>query len=201
MGGRVRTTVAPTNRNGKRTRNPVIGRAIEPEGTEPMSEPTSTDVDIYNTTGEFETVSRTELETPITFAEALARANKTVNDAEIVSPYETIEKDNLLAVPFLVRKFQFRDEMDSEYGGPYVVCYAVTADNRMVVFADGGTGIYEQARRLVETRIAQGIAKPFDDFLFANGLRKSEYRVGDDNKPLRKGSTEKGRAAATYYFA
>jgi hypothetical protein len=166
-----------------------------------MPDNSSAEIDIYNSVGAFDAISRAELDTPVTFDQAMAEAELTLNDSEIVSPFEVIEKDNLVSVPFLARHMKFRDEMDSEYGGPYVIVYAVTSDNRNVVFADGGTGIYEQARRLVEQRMARGIAKPFDNMLFSNGLRKSEYRVGDDNKPLRRGSTEKGRAAATYYFA
>lgn len=162
-----------------------------------MSESTTTAVAV---------LSNDELNEVIDFDAAVAQAGLREEDMVLIaSPYTVLnqDKDPLLATPFFIRSVRFAEDVESvnENGEPsqYCVLHVVDRANNMFVVTDGSTGIFKQIMREVEKRIENGHATPTQNFMVVNGLRKSTYKIGADNKPVAKGKP--GRDAATYYFA
>ena len=140
------------------------------------------------------TITNEELNTPVTFEEAIAFSGLSEADVTvIVNPYEVVNqnKDSLLGVPFYIRLVRF--PVDKETNREYSVTYLVTKDGRMVVMTDGSTGIYKQLLSIVNKREADGHPTPEQNMLIANGLRKSDYIVQEGEA--------KGSKATTYYLA
>lgn len=141
--------------------------------------------------------SREEIETPASFEEILALASEMIGQADLAyigSAYLSADKSELVKQPFIIREWKFAD---GDYS-PFVIVKALTQDDRMVIFTDGGAGIFRQLEQVTDHRSARGL--PAREMLLCpNGLRVSEYTVGDDGKPLKRG--ESGRPARTYYIA
>lgn len=149
------------------------------------------------------------LNATVTFDEALAEAQKaglSESDMVVVSnPYIVLNKDKdvLLDKPFFVKLVRFTT--DAETGNPFAILYAIAQDNSMYVITDGSKGIFTQAQAIVKQRIKDGNPTPFQNWLVANGLRKSEYPLGVDNLPLTKADIQAGvkpsGKGVTYYLA
>lgn len=151
------------------------------------------------------TATADEINTPVTFEEALASSG--LNEEEysfISSPYTVLKDDGKMQlenVPFYVKAWNF--SRDTETGNPYVILYVVTKNNDMFIITDGSTGIFAQMTELTKKRIAQGHAHPVEHLMVANGLRVSEYALHKENgelRPAKAGEKVDGKGR-TFYLA
>lgn len=146
------------------------------------------------------------LNSVVTFDEAIAEAGLSEEQMVVVTnPYKVLNKDKdvLVDTPFFVKLARFTQ--DEETGNPFVILYAIARDNSMYVITDGSTGIFRQVGSIIAQRLADGHPTPFQSMMVVNGLRKSEYGLGADNKPLSKADIQAGVKASskgvTYYLA
>lgn len=106
------------------------------------------------------------------------------------SPYEVVSKDTLVDKPFLITNIRFNKSGD--FGGFVSVC-VLDEEQRMLVFNDGSTGVYEQLRQMTEK------THRFSGIMCRKGLRVSEYKYQEkdfDGEPM---GPEK--PAKTFYLA
>jgi len=145
-------------------------------------------------TTELATITNDELNTAVTFEEAIAHAQSlgltSADVTVIVNPYTVLNqnKDALLDTPFFVRLVRFPVDKDTKR--EYSVMYCVTKGNDMFVVTDGSTGIYTQLLAIVAKRENDQHPTPEQNLFIANGLRKSDYI-----------HEESGQPATTYYLA
>lgn len=110
------------------------------------------------------------------------------------------QKGRLIGVPFLIMAMKFHD---GDFG-EYVSMILVTANGDRLILNDGSTGIFYQARTLVELTGRSG------GFSVSDGLRVSEYdtcaECGKPRPPSEaecmrcsNAETKRGRGE-TYYF-
>lgn len=148
-------------------------------------------------------ISKQELSVPLGFAEAQAEAAAAgvTNTAVILDPYETLnaDKDPLVDRPFFIRAIKFM--IDQSTGAEYANLWCVRDDNRLYRVTDGSTGIYQQLVELVKERIATNHPTPYNFFLIANGLKRSDYGVNAANKAVPLGDPSQVSKATTYYLA
>lgn len=88
------------------------------------------------------------------------------------------DKDELVGVPFVITGIKLVDNSK----GQFAVIRVVTQNDDLLVFTDGGTGVYRQAVELVAAGHAESI-------MVSRGLRASRY------------TTRSGEPATTYYLA
>lgn len=104
-----------------------------------------------------------------------------------------IDKSDLVEKPFLIIDWSFR-EGDM---GEYAVVRVIDPSNQKWVFADGGSGVCSQLRKITAARIAAGSSSPNTGLACPAGLVRSDYRT--------KITDEKGKVkeipATTYYIA
>ena len=130
-----------------------------------------------------------ELQEVRSFADAIALAQtefETIVEADkaIGTGFDVLdkeEKQQLVGVTFLILESQ----VNSGDMGEFVSFTAVTEHDRKVIVNDGGTGIFQQVKRLHEKTGQSG------GFLVRGGLRRSEYTKEIDGKPTK---------AVTYYL-
>lgn len=107
------------------------------------------------------------------------------------SAYEVVEKSTLVGVPFIITGLKF---WEGRYGRTVTV-FALTEDNRMILFNDGSTGVYNQLSEMVErTGRSAGI-------VCRRGLRSSTYTYVEkdfDGNPIEG---RKPIDSTTYYVA
>lgn len=84
------------------------------------------------------------------------------------------DKRQLVGIPFLVVEWSFHPGA----AGQFVSARVVTKDNRKLIVNDGGSGIFDQLRRISDKLSAMG--KPFRGVVCKHGLRESEYTYTDD---------------------
>ena len=151
-------------------------------------------------------VSQEWVNAVVTFDEAIAQAGLSEEQMVVVTnPYKVLNKDKdvLLEAPFFVKLARFTQ--DEVTGNPFVILYAIARDNSMYVITDGSQGIFRQVAAIVSQRIADGHPTPFQSMMIVNGLRKSDYPLGADNKPLSKADIQAGvkpsSIGTTYYLA
>lgn len=100
---------------------------------------------------------------------------------ELPTDWRLVNKEQLIGVKFFVFEMVFQKEGKGEDGG-YVSVHVVTEDDRRLVFNDGGTGVYQQAKDFVAQYKRSG------GLLCEDGLRVSKY------------DHPKFGASETYYF-
>lgn len=153
----------------------------------------------------FPEVDQAELNAVLTFDEAVAQSG--LSDAEMVvisNPYTVLNKDKDILVdnPFFVKLVRFT--RDEETDNPFAILYVIDRSNQMFVVTDGSTGIFRQSLDIVAQRVKDEHPTPYQNWVLPNGLRKSEYKLGADNKPLSKADIAAGVKAssmgATYYL-
>jgi hypothetical protein len=161
---------------------------------------------IASLTNYFPEVDQADLNSVVTFDEAIAAAGLSEEQMVVVTnPYTVLNKDKdvLVDQPFFVKLIRFTK--DAETDNPFAILYVVDRANQMFVVTDGSTGIFRQALAIVAQRVKDGHPTPFQNWMIVNGLRKSEYKLGVDNKPLTKEDIANGVKASstgvTYYFA
>jgi hypothetical protein len=145
-------------------------------------------------------IDNEELNTVLTFDEAATASGLSEQDMVfIASPYTVLnqDKDILLDNPFFIRAIRFATDAETE--NSYTVFHCVTRANESYVVTDGSTGIFRQLSRVVSQRIADGHPTPFQNVMVPNGLRKSEYGIDAEGKPVPKGAKAVSKAA-TYYL-
>jgi len=142
-------------------------------------------------------ISRDELDTPVTWEEASAFHGITDKDVFVASIYTVLNKDKdaLLEVPFIIRKVSFKAEerFASEFAIIHLVTKYPVKGASHFVMTDGSTGICAQLMKLVDERIADGHPTPDEGIVIANGLRKSDYLIAEGENA--------GQPATTYYLA
>ena len=145
-----------------------------------------------------------ELNAPVGFFEAIELAGAQHSEAIVMNPYEVLkDKTELIDVAFFVRSVRFVPGELSDTGNPYAILHIVDEKDRLWLVTDGSTGMFAQLGQLVADRIAAGDPKPHEGFLFANGLRVSEYPIDKNGAPIPKGdtTTKQGGVGRTFYFA
>lgn len=106
------------------------------------------------------------------------------------SPWQVVDKDTLIGVPFMICDVRF--SWSNKFDGPFVNILALTKDNQRIVINDGSTGIMEQTLfQLQKDKRKAGIICP-------NGLRRSDYKVTVHDG---MSDTDKEIEASTYYIA
>lgn len=164
-----------------------------------------------NASNELETrgvLNRDQVDEVLSFREVLAEANTHGLSPDQVTvlfnPYTTLNqnKDPLLEVPFIIRAVKFHD--DPKPNGEvveYANAWCITEDDKLFRLTDGSTGIFQQLKKIVTKRIEDKHPTPFNYIGVPNGLRKSEYWINKDGKPVDDDSPERDRQATTYYLA
>jgi hypothetical protein len=166
-----------------------------------MSNETSAETGVVN----YYEMSKAEIERAVTFEEAIGELNdRGIDSADVtlvLNPYETLNKDKdaLLERPFLIRSAKFM--VDKQTGKEYVNLWVVREDDRLFRVTDGSTGIFAQMNAEVERRLETGHKTPYNYFLVANGLRKSEFGIDKDGNTVELGDPTMVSKAATYYLA
>lgn len=156
-----------------------------------------------------------EVNSILTFEEAIeraaARAETTRDDLTVIaSPWLSIDtkggKDYLIDRPFFCVDVAFRKDADTQR--PFAVLHVITKDNEMFYVTDGSTGMMRQLAQIVGERLENGHPSPYEGFLIANGLRKSDYLLVKDEKgatvPAPANYPADGKIegkATTYYLA
>lgn len=149
-------------------------------------------------------ISKTSLDTPMSFEEALAEASEfKLSEADYVvvtNIYEPLgkNKDELLGRPFFIRNVRF--SADKVTGNPFVILHAIDQQNNRWLVTDGSSGIYTQMNALVTARIQNNHPTPYNFFLVANGLRKSEFGIDDKGNAVPLGDETAVSRGATYYL-
>lgn len=152
-------------------------------------------------------MDKEQYETALTFEDAVKEAvgaGLTREDMlTVLNPYEAMNQDKspLLDVPFIIRHVAFL--MDEETKNPYLNMWIITEGNKLYRVTDGSTGIHKQMLALVGKRLDENHLTPYDYFVVPGGLRASEFKVGADGKPIKKGdtTTKVTGSATTYYLA
>jgi hypothetical protein len=87
---------------------------------------------------------------------------------ELPTDWRLVEKESLIGVPFFVHTFRFNESSIGK-DREFVSVQVVTEDDRRLVFNDGSTGVYAQAKEFVEQyhRVGGLVCK--------DGLRVSKY--------------------------
>lgn len=107
------------------------------------------------------------------------------------------DKSTLIGKPFVIADIRF---YEGKFGDACAIL-AMTDNNDRIVFNDGSTGIFAQARSMV------AVAKRRGGFKCLNGLRVSEYeyqRKDLDGNPMvdpKTGELIPATPARTYYIA
>jgi hypothetical protein len=98
-------------------------------------------------------------------------------------PWEMVDKDRLVATPFVIADFYFSE---GDYG-TFSIIKVLDESNKKMVFIDGSTGVNAQLQEYAAKHERRG------GLVVKRGLRVSEYEYED----------EKGRSipAKTYYLA
>lgn len=149
-------------------------------------------------------ISRDSLDTALTFAEAVSEAEAYGLSPEeytvVTNIYEPLgkNKDALLAKPFFVRSVRF--SADKITGNPFVILHVVSHDGNRYLVTDGSSGIYKQMDALVTRRITEGHKTPYNFYMIANGLRKSEFGINANGETVALGAADMKERAATYYL-
>lgn len=120
--------------------------------------------------------------------------------ADYGSGFDQVEKSTLVGVPLFI--VEWRDVKSDKVvsGGEFVVVFAITQDDKKVMFIDGSSGIYEQLKHVTEMRERKGEI-PADQIrralIIKKGLRVSNYvtQVADGKGVMRDTN------ASTYYLA
>lgn len=108
----------------------------------------------------------------------LDQAGVTVTDSDDLGHgFKVADKATLVKVPMLILGYRFHDGD----GGSFVTVFAVTEDDRKVIFNDGGTGIYAQLQRYAEKNITS--------ILLRDGLTRSDYQYADEKGDMRDATT------------
>lgn len=144
-------------------------------------------------------VDRDDLEFAMSFDQAIAGAGLEESQLSFVaSPYRVVkDKNELVNQPFYIRFF--RIAIDEKTDRPYVVVYAITRGDEMVIFTDGSTGVFRQLTKEAQRRIDEGHPVPNGAILVLNGLRVSEYGIDKDGKPVGSG-VKPDSMAETFYL-
>lgn len=155
-------------------------------------------------------LGQSEINTIVTFEEAIARAAAAaeVTTDELVtvaSPWRAIDdmggKDYLLSKPFFIVDASFNKDRETERW--YVVLHIVTQANEMFYVTDGSTGIKDQMLSIIGQRKSDQHPTPFEGFTIANGLRKSEYqlvKIDGETRPAPRDWDGKIEGKATTYY-
>ena len=126
---------------------------------------------------------------PETWEDVVAAAGGEIIEFE-GSPWEVVDKDVLIGVPFLI--CDVRIYASKQYGNNVAAICVMTKDNDRLIINDGSTGIYQQVLHMLRTtKRKSGIMCP-------NGLRKSTYKVTVVDG---MNDTEKEIEASTFYVA
>ncbi len=121
---------------------------------------------------------------PVSFEDALRHFEAEGIVEFAGSPYNVVDKESLIGVPFLIVDYRFNEE--GSYGR-FVSVLAVTETDDRVVINDGSTGVMQQIDMLAQTYPdRKGI-------LCKGGLRRSDYTYTDTDG--------KEKPASTYYIA
>jgi hypothetical protein len=154
------------------------------------------------TTNEIAKLDREQINSVVSFDEAIAQANLTEDQLTYVaSPYTVLkdrEKETLVNVPFFIRGVRFAH--DESQDADYAVVYVVSRNNEMFIFTDGSTGIYKQLLAEVARRANDGHPTPAANIMVANGLRVSEYFVNETTGEISQTGGKGFRQGATYYL-
>lgn len=149
-------------------------------------------------------LTRDELDTPLTFEEAWAEISDhglSENDVVLVTNvYEPLgkNKDPLVAKPFVVRSVKF--SADKVTGNPFVIMHCIDQQNNRWLLTDGSSGIYKQMDAQVAKRMEDGHPYPFNFYVVANGLRKSEFGIDANGSAVPLGDSMAVDRGATYYI-
>lgn len=151
-------------------------------------------------------LSDDDLRTVQTLSDAFGMLGVTVEDySESYGSGFTVldsdEKIRLVGVPFGILEWRFN--MGDQ--GEFVSCVVMTEEGAKYVINDGSTGIYEQLRKVTDSRVERGADEyqSTHGLLVKRGLRKSDYDTDETGKPLAKDADRKlakGRGT-TYYLA
>lgn len=106
---------------------------------------------------------------------------KVVDSDDLGHGFKVTDKATLVKVPLLIIGYRFHDSESAKF----VTVFAVTEDDRKVIFNDGGTGIYSQLQQYSE--------KSIDSILLRDGLSRSDYQYEDEKGVMRD--------ATTYYLS
>jgi hypothetical protein len=113
---------------------------------------------------------------------ALEKIGATVVDSDDLGHgFKVTDKATLVKVPMLIMGYRFQESDTAQF----VTVFAVTEDDRKVIFNDGGTGIYAQLQKYNE--------KAINSILLRDGLTRSDYQYADDKGVMRD--------ATTYYLS
>jgi hypothetical protein len=98
------------------------------------------------------------------------------------------EKARLIGVPFILISWNFNA---GDFGKPFVSARGITQDGLKFVLNDGGSGIRDQLDKYKGDM--GGLFVP-------HGLRRSDYGLDADDKPVKLGSPESVGKATTFYL-
>lgn len=124
--------------------------------------------------------------------------------AEIVDASEEIgdgftlieDKDKLVGVPLLLLSWNFNaGDFSQTFVSVRAIARFTAGGDAKVVFNDGGTGIREQL-----DKFSSKDGRPMGGVFVSHGLRKSEYGLDAENKPVKLNSPESVGKASTYYL-
>lgn len=152
------------------------------------------------------TMTRDDLDSFVTFDELFESSGLSEEQFTFGgSAYRVLsgaQKSELVNRPLGLRAWRFkRGDM-----GPYVIVFAVLhGTDEQVIFTDGSAGVYRQLSKVTTDRINDEHPAPFEFLKVPNGLRVSEYALGEDMRPLSEDDIADGAKVAgkgrTYYLA
>lgn len=123
-----------------------------------------------------------------------------VDSTEFGSGFVICEDKNVLVgVPFIILSAMTHE---GDFGD-FVSLEVVTKNNDKFIVNDGSTGIFDQIRTIVSSRVTAGVALPDKGIYVPNGLTKSDYWRNEDTgetstrKPEGKGWVP----ARTFYLS